>query len=151
MRIEERMLRAFLLVELRNAHRTPRWLNDRLIFDALEVTKIQQPARIKKAHRKMLNRVASSCMRCERAALIGCHRCWRDGRRSTPTIQAKIGTLRAARAQSILPNWLSDSGLSRAFGVSRSFVAQCFCDEMLCRNCGSPGRSICLPCMLAEI
>lgn len=150
MKNAERIERAWVLAEMRRRHRLPSWFTDAVICSAVEVPRVVPPPAIQKRNREWLNRPLGRCPDCRRMAQLGCWACWDPA--AAPSIDSarRIALLRSARDQGVVPSWLSDSALARAFAFHRGFVSTQVSTEISCRHCIFPATSQCLACFLEK-
>lgn len=148
MKIAERIERAWTLHQLRELGRLPKWLDDTAICRAMEIESIARPTKIRRANQSRLHRVVGRCPDCSQVSQLGCRRCWNDLSYGSSDLGQRIGVLRAARSQDIIPPWLTDIALARAFRVNRYTVSLYFSESILCPNCVFPGNSRCLVCQI---
>lgn len=147
MRETERLERAFVLQQMRLSGRLPYWFDDWAIKRAFQLERIEQPPRIKRANRAKIGRLMAACPFCRNRGFVGCHSCWNEPGLIFPDNEFRIGVLRAGRDAGIIPDWITDRGLIRAFDSTRSEVCRSFYQWPLCQSCGDAGNSTCLVCL----
>lgn len=145
MRLKEKIERAATIRELRISKRFPYWFSDLDICAAFELESISRPARM---NRDLTLRAVGQCPSCRQVGLLGCGWCWSDSRLATPNEEDRVAILRTSQLNGIIPRWLPDLSLARIYRIDRRRISRLFWTGILCKNCCSCNKSLCLACFL---